>query len=323
MSRTGKQPACAIAVIGEGALGCYYGTRLAEVGYDVRFLVRRGFDAVRANGIRVTSHLGDLHLPTPTLGRSSEELAARGPVDWLIVALESYDLDQLPRLAGPLLASDTRVLAIVNGIGIEDDIAKSLHRYGVFGGLGFIGVGQPQPGRIFHREFGSLEIGHHGDDPGAVEEAVALWAPTVVGARPIDCLVRARWRKMIWDVPFNGLSVAAGGATCGFILATPALRAFARRVMDEIAELANADLTVRGLPSIVDAEEACTQAMRLMGTTENYVPAAGVNFVRQQPLELDALFLRPVERAAELGIDVPLTGFLAALLQRLNPASTL
>ena len=310
-------------MIGDGAVGCYYGARLAEAGHDVRFLVRRGFDAVQEKGIRVTSHLGDLHLPTPKLGRSSEELAADGPVDWLIIALESYDLDLVPRLATPLLGAATRILAIVNGIGVEDEIAKLLRRYGVFGGLGFIGVGQPQPGRIVHREFGALQIGHHGDDPSAVEEAVALWTPTVVGARPIDCLVRARWRKMIWDVPFNGLSVAAGGATCGFILATPALRAFARKVMDEVAEIANADLTARGLPLIVDPEEACAQAMRLMGTTENYVPAAGVNFARQQPLELDALFCRPVDRAAELGIDVPLTAFLAALMQRLNPAATL
>lgn len=310
-----------IAVLGSGAVGCYYGARLAEAGHDVRFLLRRDFEAVRHDGLRVTSHLGDIHLPCPVIGRSAEELAEGGPVDWLLVALKSYDLDRLPRLATPLLKSDTRILGVVDGIGIEDEIAALLHRYGIFGGLGFIGVGLPRPGQVMHREFGALEIGHHGDDPLAVEEAVALWQPTVVAARPTDCLARARWVKMLWDLPFNALSVVAGGANCDFILETKAIGAFARRVMDEIALIANADLEARDLPPIADIRETCNRAMRLMGTTERYIPAAGVDFVRQRPLEVEALFARPVQRAAELGIDVPLTAFLAALVQRLNPAS--
>ena len=311
-----------IAVIGTGAVGCYYGARLAEGGHDVRFLVRNSFDVVREQGINVTSHLGDLHLATPTLGRSTEELAEFGTVDWLLVGLESYDLDQLARLAEPLSNADTRILAIVNGIGIEDDVADQMHRHGIFGGLGFIGVGQPQPGRIFHREFGALEIGHHGDDAAAVEDAVALWQPTVVAARPVDCLLRARWQKAIWDIPFNGLAVAAGGATSGFILETPALCRFARCVMEEVVGIANADLEDKGLAPIANTNEFCDRAMRLMGTTENYVPYAGINFVRQQPLEVEAMFARPVQRAEELGVDVPQTAFLAALIRRLNPAAT-
>ena len=311
-----------VAVVGTGAVGCYYGARLAEAGHDVRFLVRRGFETVREKGITVTSHLGDLHLPSPTLANTPDELAARGTVDWLIVALEAYDLDQLPRLATGVLGAETRILSLVNGIDIEEDIAGFARRYGLFGGLGFIGVGQPSPGRIFHREFGALDIGHHGDDMAAVEEAVALWEPSVVAARPADCMLRARWHKMIWDVPFNGLSVIAGGATSGFILETPALAAFARRVMDEIAAIANADLAQNGLSPFDDVADLCDRAMRLMGTTENYIPPAGVDFVRQQPLEVEAMFARPAQRAAELEVEAPLTAFLAALVQRVNPAAT-
>ncbi len=319
---TATQAPATVAVIGTGAVGCYYGARLAEGGHDVRFLVRQGIDAVRENGIHVTSHLGDLHLPKPTLASSPEELAEQGEADWLLIGLESYDIAQLSRLAAPVAGRETRILAIVNGLGIEDDVAEQMHRYGIFGGLGFIGVGQPQPGRIFHREFGALDIGHHGDDESAVAEALAIWEPTVVAARPTDCLVRARWHKMIWDVPFNGLSVAAGGATSGFILETPALAAFARRVMDEIVAIANADLETHGFAPFEDADAVCERAMRLMGTTENYIPYAGVRFVRQLPLEVEALFERPAQRAEELGVDAPQTAFLAALMQRLNPAAT-
>ena len=311
----------AVAIVGAGAVGCYYGARLAEAGNDVRFLLHGDVEPVRQKGFHLTSHLGDLHLPSPTVADSAEQLAAGGPVDWLVVALKSCDLGQTAALAAPLLGTDTRVLVIVDGIGIEEEVAEMLRRYGIFGGLGFIGVGMPGPGRIMHREFGALEIGHHGDDQDALKEAVALWDSTVVAARPTDCLVRARWHKMLWDVPFNGLSVAAGGANSDYILETPALRNFARRVMTEIAAVANADLRAKGLPPIVDADAACERAMRLMGTTEKHIPPAGVEFVRQRPLEVEAMFDRPLRRAEELGVDAPLTGMLAALLRRLNPAA--
>ncbi len=311
-----------IAVIGTGAVGCYYGARLAEAGHDVRFLMRRDYDAVRAMGLSVTSHLGDIHLAAPTLARTPDDLASLGPVDWLLVALKSCDLDQLGPLAGTLLTSDTRILAIVNGIGIEDDVKDLLRRYGVFGGLGFIGVGLPAPGKVLHREFGALEIGHHEDDAQAVEAALALWAPTVVAVHAAECLIRARWVKMLWDVPFNGLSVVAGGANADTVLETPALRSFARKLMAEVAEIANADLAARGLPRIEDPDEECDHAMRLMGTTERYIPPAGVDFVRHRPLEAEAMFARPARRAAELGVEAPLIEFIAALIHRLNPVST-
>ena len=312
-----------VAIVGAGAVGCYYGARLAEAGNDVRFLLHGDVDAVRQRGFHLTSHLGDLHLPSPTVADSAEKLAACGPVDWLVVALKSCDLGQTAALADPLLGADTRVLVIVDGVGIEEEVAEMLRRHRIFGGLGFIGVGMPGPGRIMHREFGALEIGHHGDDQDALQEALALWDSTVVAARPTDCLARARWHKMLWDVPFNGLSVAAGGANSDYILETPALRDFARRVMDEIATIANADLRAKGLPPIADADAACERAMRLMGTTEKYIPPAGVEFVRQRPLEVEAMFDRPLRRAEELGVDMPLTGMLTALLRRLNPAAVL
>ena len=310
----------AVAVIGTGAVGCYYGARLAEAGHDVRFLMRRDFEAVESAGLAVTSHLGDYHLEAPTLARTAAELATLGPSDWLLVALKSCDLGQLADV-GPVLAAETKVLAIVDGIGIEDDIAAILRREGVFGGLGFIGVGLPSPGKVLHREFGALEIGHHEDDAGAIEDALALWEPTVVGVRRADCLARARWVKMLWDLPFNGLSVIAGGANAETILDTPALKSFARSLMAEVAEIANADLATRGLPAIADPQDACDRAMRLMGTTEHHIPPVGVDFVRHRPLEVEALFERPATRAKELGIDAPLTAFLAAVVHRLNPVS--
>src|SRR5262249_17819211 len=109
-----------VAIIGAGAVGCYYGGRLAERGHDVHFLMRRDYDAVRQNGLRVTSPDGDFFVEAPNVARSSEEI---GAVDWVICALKATSLADVPKLIEPCLGPETRILLIMNGLGLEEEFA--------------------------------------------------------------------------------------------------------------------------------------------------------------------------------------------------------
>src|SRR5262245_26115210 len=102
-----------IAVIGSGAVGGYYGARLAQAGHDVRFLMRSDLDAVRRSGLRVFSPLGDFHLPAPRVAASPEEI---GPVDWVICSLKATALEEAPALVAPCVGPDTRIVALMNGL---------------------------------------------------------------------------------------------------------------------------------------------------------------------------------------------------------------
>ena len=137
-----------VAVIGAGAVGSYYGARLAQAGHDVRFLLRRDYDAVAERGLRIESHHGDFALERPAIARDP---AAIGPVDWVLCGLKTTALDDAATLIRPCLAPETRVLAIMNGLGIEERLAASLGTERVFGGLAFTCINRGD-----HLEFAEL-----------------------------------------------------------------------------------------------------------------------------------------------------------------------
>ena len=214
-----------VAVIGAGAVGSYYGARLAQAGHDVRFLLRRDYDAVAERGLRIESHHGDFALEHPAITRDP---AAIGPVDWVLCGLKTTVLDDAAALIRPCLAPETRVLAIMNGLGIEERLAASLGTERVFGGLAFTCINRGKPGVIHHIEYGQVGIAHLRDDPAELDRALALWQDATVEVTRQPSLLRARWEKLCWNVPFNGLTVAAGGVSTEAIVTDPSLRAEAR-----------------------------------------------------------------------------------------------
>ena len=310
--------AARVAVVGAGAVGGYYGMRLAEAGCDVRFLLRRDYKAAAAAGLRLSSHLGDLHLPSPTIARTPDELAAHGPVDWLLVGLKATGLEALPALAGPLLSPQTRVIALMNGLTIEQEIAGLLPGHEVFGGMAFIGVHRGEPGEILHLEFGALNLGHHGDDAAQLAEAVALWDGSKVEIRREPSLLKARWEKLGWNIPFNGMCVVAGGASTETIMSTPALRDTAHRAMREVVAAGNADLAAQGQAALIDGDALCERYLTMTAGMGPYRPSTVLDFIDGRAMEVEAMFETPARRASELGVDAPTMAMFAALLRELD-----
>ena len=308
-----------VAVVGAGAVGGYYGMRLAEAGHDVRFLMRRDYDAVKAGGLHLTSHLGDLSLDSPTIERTPEALAAHGPVDWVLVGLKATAIPDVPRLVGPLLSEHTRVLAIMNGLSVDEEIAAQLPEgTSLFGGLGFIGVMRGEPGQIIHQEFGALNIGHDGDDPDELQRAVDLFDGSVVEIRPEPSLLKARWEKLGWNVPFNGLCVIAGGVGTDQVIHDPALHHIAHEIMKEVVAAGNADLAVHGQSVRIDGEQLCHLYLTLTAGMGAYRPSTVIDYNEGRPLEIEAIFQQPVDRASELGVACPMMSMVSSLVGKLG-----
>lgn len=310
-----------VAVVGAGAVGGYFGMRLAEAGHDVRFLMRRDYEAVRAGGLHLSSHLGDLSLDSPTVERTPEALAAHGPVDWVLVGLKATAIGAIPELVGPLLSSDTRVLAIMNGLRVDEEIAEQLPEgTSLFGGLGFIGVIRGDPGRILHQEFGAVNLGHYGDDPDELQRAVDLFAGSKVEIRPEPSLLRARWEKLCWNIPFNGLCVIAGGVGTDQVIEEPPLYDAAHEIIREVVAAGNADLEAHGDPSRIDGPRIAHLFLTQTLGMGAYRPSTVIDYNEGRPLELDAIFRQPVQRASELGIACPMMSMVASLVAKLGGA---
>ncbi|MYE32189.1 MAG: 2-dehydropantoate 2-reductase [Chloroflexi bacterium] len=310
-------PVATVAVIGAGAVGSYYGARLAQAGHDVRFLLRRDYDAVAERGLQIESHHGDFALERPAIARDA---AAIGPVDWVLCGLKTTALDDAAALIRPCLTPETRVLAIMNGLGVEESLAGSLGTEHVFGGLAFTCINRGEPGVIHHIEYGQVGIAHLGDDPAELDRALALWRDATVEITRQPSLLRARWEKLCWNVPFNGLTVAAGGVDTEVIVTDPALRAEARALMEEVVAAGNADLASAGSPERIDGEAVISRMFELTDVMGPYRPSTLIDYLEGRAIEVDAIFAEPARRARDLSVSAPRMEMLTALLARLDPA---
>ena len=304
-----------IAVIGAGAVGSYYGGRLAETGHDVRFLMRRDYQAVRTGGLKVTSPDGNFILTSPTVALNSEEI---GPVDWVLCALKATSIEDALDLVRPCVAPNTRILVLMNGLGIEERFAEWFSPEQIFGGLAFTCINRGEPGYVHHLTYGQVTLGHLQNDPVEVATAVELWAQSRVQVIASPSLLRARWEKLCWNIPFSGLAVAAGGITTDRIVGDTGLRNMARTLMEEVIAAGNADLTAHSEHARLDHVLIVDRMFELTDTMGAYRSSTMIDFVEGKAMEVEAMFGEPLRRAQSLGVATPQLALLTALMRALN-----
>lgn len=292
-----------VGIIGTGAIGGFYGLMLARAGYDVHFLLRSEFDTVAREGLQVKSAVhGELSLEPVQAYRSAAEMP---PCDWLLVGTKSTGNAALGPIIRQAAAPNASVLLLQNGLAVEDQLRNvlpdSLH---ILGGLCFVCVNRVAPGVVAHEAFGAVSIGYHSgpaDDEASrmavVEACAALFKTAGIDAPVMANLQQARWQKLVWNVPYNGLSALLQTST-GRLMADPDSQALIRSLMDEV----------------VQGAEACGHALppgfaqHLFTVTESmpdYRPSMYHDLAERRPLELDAIYARPLAAALAAGFDMP------------------
>ncbi len=286
-----------IAVVGSGSIGLYYGGKLAAAGHDVRFLLRSGYDEAIREGLRIFSSAGGgIHLAKPQVFRAPEQI---GPVDLVLVAVKATANEALPALIPPLLHADTSLLTLQNGLGGDDFLAGHFGAGRIMGGLCFVCLTRRTPASVNHIGQGTLSIGEYGRAPLPRTRAIVeAFAAAGIHTRLVEDLANERWRKLAWNIPFNGLAVAAGGRTTDQILADPVLRAECRALMDEVIATANA----LGHPIEKEYADFHIERTHPMGP---YKPSTLVDWLAGNELEIEPIWGEPLRRAHEAGIAMP------------------
>jgi len=300
-----------IAVIGAGAVGSFYGARLARAGHDVHFLMRRNLEAVRQHGLTVKSCDGDFHLDAVV----HADPADIGPADLVICALKATAMDTAERLVRPCIGPDTRILALMNGLDIEERFGKWFGRERVFGGMAFVCINRGEPGVVHHLDYGLVTLGHLLDDAVQTEQVARLFREAGIEAAVSPSLRQARWEKLMWNIPFSTLAVTAGGVTTREIIEDAGLARLARTLMVETGTAGRADGCAIDVPAMVERMFAYTTGMK------PYRPSMLIDYENRTPLEVEAILGEPVRRAAALGVPVPTmeTQYrLVSFLDRLN-----
>ncbi|MBP5259084.1 MAG: putative 2-dehydropantoate 2-reductase [Paludibacteraceae bacterium] len=283
------------AIIGTGAIGGFYGGKLAQAGREVHFLFHSEYEAAVAQGLRVDSVDGDFSIRPVRAYRDTHDMPA---CDVILVALKTTVNDRLPELLAPILRPGSLVVLIQNGLGIEADLADRLPAHvGVAGGMGFICSNRIGPAHIHHLDYGRLTVGlYRGDetkcrtflDELADAGVETVWAPD---------LAEARWRKLVWNIPYNGLSVVLD-TTTEALMAHPSSRALVRSLMIEVQHGAAAcGITIPD--TFIDEMLAMTDRMR------PYKPSMRLDYDHRRPMEIEAIYSRPVREARTRGVELP------------------
>lgn len=295
------------AIIGTGAIGGYYGARLQQAGCEVHFLLRSDYEHVRQQGLVVESVAGDFTLPTVNAYTDPSQMP---PVDVVIIALKATQNHLLPELLSAF-DDQTVMLTLQNGLGIEAEIAKWVKPEQILSGLCFICSNKVGPGQIRHLDFGKILLGAYSatQQPRGITAQMRAIAADFTQARILveltDDLFMARWRKLVWNIPFNGLSVVLD-ATTAEMMADQNLRTKIETLMAEVINTAN----TWGEKLSGDSHRAIPQSFiaELMAHTARmkpYCTSMKIDYNEGRPLEVEAILGNPVRAAAEIGAAVP------------------
>ena len=283
------------AVVGTGAIGGYYGTKLARAGYDVHFLLHSDYDYVRQHGLKVSSCDGDFMLPSVQVYSDTH---AMPKADVVLVGLKSTNQHLLRTLLPPLLKDDTVVVLIQNGIGLEADVQSWFPGLWLAAGLAFICSAKTEPGHIRHQCYGSINLGNYScPDKKRIDAILSDFIESGIDAHEVE-YAEARWKKAVWNMPFNGMTVALHTQT-DQLLSCPATRQLIYEQMMEVIDAANA-LGITGLDE--------SFAQKMMETTDAmvpYSPSMRLDYDFGRPMEIEYIYTRPIAEARHVGAAMP------------------
>ena len=305
-----------IGIIGSGAIGGFYGLMLARAGFDVHFLLRSEYDVVRKQGLKLEHAVhGVLQMPVNAYASAAD----MPPCDWLLVGAKSTSNAELAPLIVQAAAADAKVVLLQNGLGVEEQLRAALPaNLHLLGGLCFICVNRQAPGVIRHQALGAVNLGYHSGPAEAggvqiVEAGAELFRAAGIDSQAMANLGEARWQKLVWNVPYNGLSVLLGASTTP-LMADADSRELIRALMAEVVQGAAA----------CGHELPVGYAEHLFRMTEqmpDYWPSMYHDHVQQRPLELQAIYAEPLARAQAAGCSLPRMQMLHQALAFIDRAS--
>ncbi|QXH48660.1 putative 2-dehydropantoate 2-reductase [Pseudomonas xanthosomatis] len=289
-----------IGIIGSGAIGGFYGLMLARAGFDVHFLLRSEYAAVREQGLKLDSAVhGQLQMQVQAYDSAAEMPSC----DWLLVGAKATSNAELAPLIVQAAAPGAKVVLLQNGLGVEDQLRPALRDdMHLLGGLCFICVHRQGPGDIRHQALGAVNLGYHsgpaGDGGAAlVEKGARLFRAAGIDSQAMANLEQARWQKLVWNVPYNGLSVLLQASTTP-LMADPDSRALVQALMAEVVEGARA--CGLELP-----DGYAEHLLRVTDQMPDYWPSMYHDHAQQRPLELQAIYAEPLRRAVAAGCHLP------------------
>ena len=297
-----KEGKPAIAVMGAGAVGCYYGAMLARAGNPVTLIARPGHvEAVQRAGLRLQTSSSDEFIK---LKASTGPNAVRG-AELVLFSVKSTDTEIAGKAMAPFLGSDTAILTLQNGVDNAERLAATLGRE-VIPAVVYVAVEMAGAGHVRHHGRGELMIGR----ASASDAIVAAFAGAGVKVEISDNVMGALWAKLIVNCAYNALS-AITQLPYGRLVQNAGVPAIMNDVVDECLALARASgVTVPG-----DMHET---VRRIAQTMPAQYSSTAQDLARKKRTEIEHLNGFVVRKGEALGVPTPVNRTLLALVQTLE-----
>ena len=287
-------------IIGTGALGGFYGGLLARSGIETHFLLNSDYDHVRQHGLRVDTKLGDFHLADINAHKDPEQMPA---CDVTIVAIKTTMNHLLPQLLSGATRGGGCALVLQNGLHVEQDTVDIVGANRVLGGCCFLCSNKVGPGHIHHMDYGRIAFGEYRADSHVIEisdrasQIESDLRQAGITADAVDDLIKVRWQKLMWNIPFNGLSVALDASTSE-IMKDPHAEQLAEAIIRD----------VRAAAAICGKKIDESFVDKMMNDTRAMVPydsSMRIDFKNKRPMEIEAIFGNPLREIDKFGGTAP------------------
>ena len=292
-----------IAVMGAGAVGCYYGGMLARAGHDVTLIGRaQHVDAVRKSGLRMETSVFDANVPMQASTEVSTEPSALRGVKLVLFCVKSPDTERAGAALAPLLDRDAVILSLQNGVDNAERLAATLAR-DVISAVVYVAVEMAGPGHVKHHGRGELVIGRSAASAHIAEAFAAAGVPVEVSNNVSGAL----WAKLIVNCAYNALS-AITQLPYGRLVQGDGVPAVMRDVVDECLAVARA--------AGVDVPGDMRQAVpRIAQTMPAQFSSTAQDLARGKPTEINHLNGFVVRKGEALGVTTPANRVLVALVK--------
>jgi len=298
------------ALVGPGAVGGYYGAMLAQAGFDIRFLFRSTYESVTANGLWLVHHTEGSRKSEVQNLQPYRRAESVGECEWVVIASKATANRDLQKVLTHLVGEKTKFLTLQNGMGNVESLATQFGaNRTILAGLCFTCINRTSPNVIESLLPGYVQFGQFG---GKMNEdclrMVAAFKDSGVRVRSVDSLDEALWRKLCWNVPFNGLAIAGGGITTDLILADQDLARRARALMLEVQKGAAA-YGIEIEDAFIDRQFELTEPMGA------YKPSSLLDYLKGKPVELNAIWGEALKRGQSKGVNMPELNLLLTQLE--------
>ena len=295
-----------ILVIGVGAVGSFYGAKLANAGAEVSIWCRSDYDFVKKNGIKIESYMGDFHFSPYKVLKNLHEVDDE--FDYILIATKALPSIDICGLLKNILQPKTKIILIQNGIHIEKNIAKSFPNNELISAIAFIASSRKSAGVIHHQAYGKITIGTYDNKASdAVRFLADLWQSSGVEVEVSDKILFERWKKLVWNGAFNPLSVILRGKDTAEILNNDLALNLVKNIMKEVCQLAKADNCE--LPAdVIEKNLVATKKMN------PYKTSMLLDFEAGRQMEVEAILGNAVKFAQSKSILIPYLSTIYAIL---------